>query len=74
MSGIDMATTDDLSGAKAHANRKFREANAYTDEKVAELEKKLSKLEAENVKLWATISELKEALQAADIPVGTKKE
>lgn len=64
MSGINMATTDDVKGAKAYTDRKFGEANAYTDEQVAELEKKLEATNRRNDGLQRQFRVLQDAFAA----------
>ena len=63
MSDIEMATTGDISRAKAHADR----GDEKLDSRITDLETKVEDLQKDN-------AELREALRAAGISVGTKEE
>ena len=63
MSDIEMATTGDISRAKAHADR----GDEKLDSRITDLETKVEDLQKDN-------AELREALPAAGISVGTEEE
>lgn len=67
MSDIGMATTNDVSGAKAYADRIVNNLKKDYDSRITQLETKVEDLQKDN-------AELRKALQAAGISVGTKEE
>ena len=67
MSDIGMATTNDVSGAKAYADRIVNNLKKDYDSRITQLETKVEDLKKDN-------AELRKALQAAGISVGTKEE
>lgn len=81
MSDIDMATTGDISGAKAYADRIVNNLKKDYDSRITQLETKVEDLRKDNVefkkivgKLQKDNAELRKALRAAGISVGTKEE
>ena len=67
MSDIGMATTNDVRGAKAYADRIVNNLKKDYDSRITQLETKVEDLQKDN-------AELRKALQAAGISVGTKEE
>lgn len=67
MSDIGMATTNDVSGAKAYADRMVNNLKKEHDPRITQLETEVEDLRKDN-------AELREALRAAGISVGTKEE
>lgn len=67
MSDIGMATTNDVSGAKAYADRIVNNLKKDYDSRITQLETKVEDLQKDN-------AELRKALRAAGISVGTKEE
>ena len=77
MSDIDMATTGDINRAKAHADKGDENLQLQITDlktKVDDLQKNNAELQKIVGKLQKDNAELREALQAAGISVGTKKE
>ena len=77
MSDIEMATTGDISRAKAHADR----GDEKLDSRITDLETKVEDLQKDNAELQKIVgelqkdnAELREALPAAGISVGTEEE
>lgn len=81
MSDIGMATTNDVSGAKAYADRIVNNLKKEHDLRITQLETEVEDLRKDNAefkkivgKLQKDNAELREALQAAGISVDTKEE